>query len=315
MKFLYGYDTAHYVDITHLVFKHCIKDNVIRIPSTDASRANIFGDPFVGVLKHIIVVDNFDNHIMFAHTREVNIPIDLISEELTILTSLKGWYTKVGRFIENPEERLKQLQAQLSIEYGSFQEEFPEQMLAVRYIKQNAKVLEIGGNIGRNTMIIGSILDNPENLVTLESDPIIADQLRHNLKLNNINSHVEASALSLAPLIQSGWDTVPHTESTIPAGWKPVPTISFKKLNDKYNIQFDTLVADCEGALYYILKDDSSILTNIKLVIIENDFKDASHKEFVDNKFKESGFKRVCFQAGGWGPCYNYFYEVWQRDI
>ena len=71
---------------------------------------------------------------------------------------------------------------------------------------------------------------------------------------------------------------------------------------------------DCEGALYYILKDDSSILNNINLILIENDFNDISHKEYIDVIFKTHKFNRIYVESGGWGPCYDMFYEVWKNE-
>ena len=82
---------------------------------------------------------------------------------------------------------------------------------------------------------------------------------------------------------------------------------------NKYNINFDTLVADCEGALYYILRDEPTLLNNINLVIIENDFANLEHKQFVDEQFRSNGLKRVYVSSGGWGPCQEFFYEVWSR--
>jgi FkbM family methyltransferase len=193
-------------------------------------------------------------------------------------------------------------------------DEYPEQLLAMKFIKPENKVLEIGGNIGRNTLVIGSILNNPKNLVSLESDPDNAQILRHNLFINKIGAFVEASALSQQKLIQKGWNTIPLFESTIPEGWKEVSTITMDDLIKKYDINFDTLVADCEGALFHILKDDPSVLTNIKMIILENDFQDITEKEFVNQVFEMYGFKCIYAEAGGWGPCYNFFYEVWQKE-
>jgi hypothetical protein len=59
-------------------------------------------------------------------------------------------------------------------------------------------------------------------------------------------------------------------------------------LGKKYNIDFDTLVLDCEGAFYYILNDFPEILENIKTIFVENDYNDIEHKNFVDLKLKEA---------------------------
>jgi hypothetical protein len=80
----------------------------------------------------------------------------------------------------------------------------------------------------------------------------------------------------------------------------------------KYQLKFDTLVADCEGGLYYALRDDPDILNNMRLIITENDYPSAEHFEYVITLFKKYGFERVhhhdpaVFNSG-------YFFEVWQR--
>ena len=53
-----------------------------------------------------------------------------------------------------------------------------------------------------------------------------------NKNLNNLNFHIEPSALSKRNLIQKGWET---TESDVLLdGYTKVNTITFDKLKDKY---------------------------------------------------------------------------------
>lgn len=120
--------------------------------------------------------------------------------------------------------------------------------MAIRYLTGNEKVLEIGGNIGRNSLIIASILNNNNNnnFVTLESDGNISKQLIENRDLNNFNFYIESSALSKRKLIQKVWDTIPS--DTLQEGYNWINTITFHELKIKYNIDFDTLILDCEGA-------------------------------------------------------------------
>jgi hypothetical protein len=82
----------------------------------------------------------------------------------------------------------------------------------------------------------------------------------------------------------------------------------------KYNINFDTLIIDCEGAFYYILNDFPEILNNIKLIIMENDYDDISKKEFIDSALKGHNFKLEYFETGGKGPCFSHFFEVWKKS-
>ena len=204
-----------------------------------------------------------------------------------------------------------QIQSALRLNYGSFFEELPEQRMSVRYLTGKERVLEIGGNIGRNSLIIACLLNRQENLVTLESNLEIAAQLKENRDANQLHFHIETSALSKRRLIQKGWDTLPS--ETLQEGFSWVNTMTLDEIQTKYQIVFDTLVLDCEGAFYYILMDMPQILANINLIIMENDYTDITRKQYVDEVLTQNGFNRDYAEAGGWGPCSDYFFEVWKK--
>ena len=307
---LYGTPTQN-IDITEQSLKKCMKENVIRIPSSDFKRAFLFTDPCINVLKSILVMDgpnligHYDhNTIVYIHT-----------ETHEIFTNHKPLPENIYKLYPDYTEILKQYHSKLQLDYGSFQDEYPEQLLAVEYITGTENILEIGGNIGRNSIIMGTILNNNNNtnLVTLECCDSIAQQLIHNRNKNSLFFHVETAALSKTPMYQhtGHWQTV---KSDVPVdGHTKLNTIAFKELEDKYNITFNTLVMDCEGAFYYILKEMPEILQNIRLIIMENDYNEIEHKEYVDKCLTQSGLQRVHWEAGGWGPCFDRFYEVWKR--
>lgn len=212
-----------------------------------------------------------------------------------------------------PLNRLSIMQNKLKLHHGSFKDEFPEQLMCTHYLTGNEKVLELGGNIGRVSMIIASILSgcNNNNYVVLECDKDNAQKLEHNRNLNLFKFHVEQSALSKRPLIQKGWETI--VSDKLLEGYKPVNTITVDELNQKYKIEFDTLVIDCEGAFYYILMDMPEILNHIKIIIMENDYQNFDHKKYIDDTLRSREFKPVFSGSGGWGCCYQNFYEVWSK--
>jgi FkbM family methyltransferase len=216
---------------------------------------------------------------------------------------------------------LTKIHSQLDLLHGSLLEEYPEQLMAVRFIPSNARVLELGGNIGRNSCVIAKLLDHSRNLVTLESSPKIANQLINNRDRNELNFFVEPSALSRVPLFQNGWNTI--TGDTCPEGYFPVAMISFENLKKKYAIEFDVLVADCEGALYQILQDDQFILQNINLILIENDYANdpkGVQYHFTKQVFERNGFKLIYSEAGpsSAATLFPYtlklFYQVWAKN-
>jgi len=298
MKIFYGISDKN-IDVTEICYQKLMKNNIIYIPSGDGNRADYFTDPLKLVLKKIIIYDKNDVPIEYDDT--VKIQINTLTNDITIENN-----KQVDSAILNIHKKLK-------IKYGSFNEELPEQRMAVRYLTGSEKVLEIGGNIGRNSLIIASILNeqNNNNFVTLECDAGIARQLTENRNLNCMTFHIENSALSKRKLIQKGWDTIVSDE--LLPGYKNVNIISWEEIQQKYNIVFDTLVLDCEGAFYYILMDIPEILNNINLIIMENDYLDFSKKKYVNQILENNGFFVDYVESGGWGPCYNNFFEVWKK--
>jgi FkbM family methyltransferase len=297
MKILYGLIDNN-IDVTEICLSKMLHNNIITIPNGDSNRAKYFTDPLLNILKKIIIEIN-DNLTEYDDSYIIKINIT----DFTITTINDNDINK----------KIAILHSKLHIKHGSFKEEFPEQKMAVRYLTGNEKVLEIGGNIGRNSLIIGQILKEKGNinLVTLESDVNIAKQLQENRDLNNLNFFIESSALSKRKLIQKGWDTI--VSDTLLDGYKMVNTITLDELYAKYNIIFDTLVLDCEGAFYYILMDMPEILNSVNLIIMENDYLDITKKQYIDDVLIKNNFYIDYYESGGWGPCYNNFFEVWKK--
>ena len=223
------------------------------------------------------------------------------------------WRRRKGQRLRDPQKWLQELHKHLSLNHGEITDEYPEQVMIASHLKASDTVLEIGGNIGRASCVIAQILDDDRRLVSLESNPLHVQQLAENRDLNGFHFQIEPAALSRRSLIQTGWDTL--ASDVVLPGYFKVKTIDWATLRQKYNLIFDVLVADCEGALYYILQDEPTLLAGFKRVIMENDYHEISHKQAVDNNLKRNGFRRIYVQPGGWGPCADYFFEVWQNSV
>lgn len=297
MKILYGIAPFHSMDVTDMCTR--IKNGrIIFIPAGDCARAAIFTDPFPGTVKKIFVIFS-DIHDIKEYNEKIELNIDLSDNSIVTFSS------------DIMNDKLNDIHNKLTLHNGSFHDELPEQKMVIRALRGHEKVLELGSNIGRNSLVIASILQNSENLVTLESDPLTIERLQKNRDANNLSFRIENSALSVKKLIQQGWCTIPS--ETLLEGYKWVNTITFSDLQNKYKIIFDTLILDCEGAFYHILLDTPGILDNINLIIMENDYWDIAHKIYIDGVLKSKDFYRVYVEAGGWGPCYNNFYEIWAK--
>ena len=324
MRILYGAAPYHLMDITKVVLTHLVRNNVVILPKGDDDRAYLFTDPIPNVVKIMKYID--DNSVETIIGPEYQAYIDLekkvvyMNDVPQYIKDIYPYETDVNRTHEI-ENKLREIHSTLTLAHGNMTQEFPEQGMAMRFLTGDEKVLEIGANVGRNSLLINSILSkkNNTNFVTLESDSAIATQLKENRDLNGMNFHIEASALSKRKLIQRGWDTV-VSDSVLP-GYHSVSTITWEELCAKYKIDFDTLILDCEGAFYYILNDMPEVLNNVNLIIMENDYYTESHKTYIDNTLTERGFKRAYVQCGGW-ECRHYnkfpntymnFFEVWKK--
>jgi hypothetical protein len=181
MKILYG-TTSHSIDVTDICLTKLVRDSVIIIPSGDENRAAFFTDPLLNVLKQIFIEIN-------GTITEYDYTYDIQINTVDGTVSVKS------------KEDILKIHSKLKIKYGTFNEELPEQKMTYQYLMGHEKVLEIGGNIGRNTLVIASILKDHRNLVSMECDSSIAEQLTENRNLNQFTFHIENAALSKRKLI------------------------------------------------------------------------------------------------------------------
>lgn len=318
LKIFYGYN-QNLVDITNICYNKLLINDYIIIPSDDIIRANIFRDHIPGILKYIYIEDNNNNILRIDNYKIIkiykeennlkNIEIISINDE----KNRKIWWEETGKFIENDIERLNELHKRIKFNFGNIKDEYPEQVMSMKFIKPTDKVLELGSNIGRNTCIISHLLEDSKNFVAVETDKNTCEKLDINRKNNNFNFHIENSAISKRNLVQQNntWTTV-ISNNILPNQFL-VNKISWEELKEKYNIDFNVLVADVEGSLYYICQDEPDFFNNFNKIIMENDYNDINHKNYVDSHLVKYGFKNIYKEAGGWGPCFNCFYEVWEK--
>lgn len=299
MNISYGV-VGNYINVTYTCLKELCSNGIIIIPCGDGNRTRFFSDPVVNVHKHMLIQIANKNKLYDEHCT-IYIYLDTMTIHITgedaIVNALSNIYSR------------------LLFKHGDLYSEAPEQKMVLRYLSGDAKVLELGSNVGRNTLVIASVLSskNNNNFVTVECDKYTAECLRENRDLNNFSFHIEPAALSKRKLMQCGWETDVGEE--LKDGYNWVDTISLEELHKKYNIEFDTLVMDCEGAFYYVLMDMPEILNNINLIIMENDYCDLHKKEYVNEVLRKNKFIVHYSESGGWGPCRDFFYEVWTKCV
>ena len=194
--------------------------------------------------------------------------------------------------------------------------ELPEQQLIVEMVPPTATVLELGGNVGRASCVLASLLDDSSRLVVVEPDPTSAEKLARNRDAHDLRFHIECCAVSDQPLVQRAWQTAPLSAAT--ADWTPIATVPWRSLVDRYpHLRFDTLVVDNEGGLFLMVRDNPGLLAQFSLVVVENDYGEESHKRFVDAEAGRAGLTLVVSRPLGYPmacmPCAAVFYQAWAR--
>ena len=210
-----------------------------------------------------------------------------------------------------------QLHPQLIIPQSvSMCEELPEQLLAAEFIKPGNRVLELGTNYGRNTLLIAKLIEKHGHLDSSEQNTAMRESTKATLKKNKIHNTTLLPAISKHPLkqISQGNPLLRLDNYTVASSTKQhsnqeqVPTIP-----EPPSIHYDVLVADCEGCALPLLQENPQILKHISTILLENDYWSNYDENFdtLHNILKQAGFKSTrCLNLNS----HNCFYEVLQHN-
>ena len=193
------------------------------------------------------------------------------------------------------EENIQDVHNKLKLKHGDFNDELPEQKMILKHITGESKVIEFGPNIGRSSLIINYKLKDKTQHLCIESSKDSCDKLTENRDLNNMKFQIFNGAISNIPLYQqeqakqSAWIVSPIYNE----GSHKVNVDSLNNILEIYNIKFNTIVADCEGCIVSILKENEHILKQIKLIILEHDFNSKQDLILYNNLMKKYNFKLI----------------------
>lgn len=287
-------------DVTEICTQLLKKKNVITISNNDTIRSQYFSDQLAGVTKYVYVVK--DGH-EYEYDNTATIYISLATSTIKI---------KSEPNLSDIYFQLYDLYQQLKITYGTFDDKVPEQKMILKCFTGNETVLELGGNVGQKSLIIAKLVQ-PNHLVSLESHAFRASKLEENKNLNQFSFFVENAALSQRTLITQDFQTIPS--DVLLDGYQWVNTITWDALTTKYNLVFDTLVVNCNGAFYYVLMDTPEILTHLTLLVMTNDYDDIQQKNYVDSILAANRFYPVYVEVGGFrgGVCVQMYFEIWKK--
>jgi len=180
-----------------------------------------------------------------------------------------------------------------------------EQIQAETYITEDCVVLELGARYGTVSCVINNKLKNRSNQVSVEPDNIVWDSLEKNMKSNGCNFHLIKGVISRTPLELKQTPGEGYSNSTVKAEVSSLPNFTVEEIQTKYNLRFNTLVADCEGFLGQFFEDNPFLYDQLNLVLFEKDSPWKCDYSVILKKLKDHGFENVV----------TGFHEVWRKPV
>ena len=174
--------------------------------------------------------------------------------------------------------------------------EKPEQDLAKKYINKNDIVLELGARYGSVSCIINSRLNCKTNQVVVEPDKRVWKALERNRTANNCDFHIVKGFISKKKLDltnlnchHNGYGTTSiENENT------QISSFTLEEIMKTYDLNFNVLVADCEGFLETFFDENPDFYNNLRLIIFEADYPNKCNYKKIENNLINKGFKNIC---------------------
>lgn len=169
--------------------------------------------------------------------------------------------------------------------------EKPEQDLANQYIEENDTVFELGARYGSVSCIINSKLKCKTNQVVVEPDERVWGALEQNKHANHCEFHiikgfVSSKKMSLTAIdYYDGYGTTAVEDNS-----STIPSYTMEEINEKYNLEFNVLVADCEGFLEIFFDENPIFYDKLRLILFEADYTEKCNYDKIKNTLKEKGF-------------------------
>jgi len=169
--------------------------------------------------------------------------------------------------------------------------ETTEQLLAIKYIKPDDVVLELGARYGTVSCIVNKMLNNKNNQVSVEPDKNVWNALDLNLTNNKCNANVvkgfiSKQLLSLNENGYSGMQQIDHNTT--------IPNYTLDQIKEKYNISnFTVLIVDCEGCMESFLNENPEILSTLRLITFEEDQPHVCNYDNIKKILTQNNFYEV----------------------
>uniref|UniRef100_A0A6C0EE91 Methyltransferase FkbM domain-containing protein n=1 Tax=viral metagenome TaxID=1070528 RepID=A0A6C0EE91_9ZZZZ len=184
--------------------------------------------------------------------------------------------------------------------------EKPEQDLVDKYILENDIVLELGARYGSVSCIINSKLKNKYNQVVVEPDDRVWTALEKNKNKNNCDFNIVKGFISNKKLDLTNLDAYfdGYGATFLENDNTKISSYTLKEIEEKYKLNFNVLIADCEGFLEVFFDENPDFYDKLRLIIFEEDYPEKCDYNKIKNTLREKQFN--CIIDG--------FHNVWLKS-
>lgn len=169
-------------------------------------------------------------------------------------------------------------------------------------LSPNDVVLDLGASLGVTSCVIASLLNNSENLVSVEANPTLIENIKYNRDLNNFNFKIKNAAASHNNrVVNFNYNGLSlsgsilrkkHLESNEIAWGKynsvEMTTTTPLDLEDEFGKKFTFLSCDIEGEEYDLLHNMFEYFKNFNGMVVEFHESDNSsdfNREYIHSKY------------------------------
>ena len=179
--------------------------------------------------------------------------------------------------------------------------EIIEQQFADKYVSPTATVLELGARYGTVSCIINKKLLNKQNQVSVEPDNRVWAALENNMRQNDCSFNILYGFISNTPLTLSNVDFYNgYGTQSIKDISSSIPFYTLEKVEDTFNLRFDTLVADCEGFLEEFFDQNPRLYSSLSTIILEADNGNICNYQKLFTEFENNNFRLIDSHVGYW---------------
>jgi FkbM family methyltransferase len=168
-----------------------------------------------------------------------------------------------------------------------------EQKQAFSYVPEDGTVLELGARYGTVSCVINFKLKNKTRQVSVEPDLRVLSALYKNKELHQsqfiiFNGVISNVNMKLCQDNNNGYGNYcTKTEESF------ITKITLQKLIEQTGLNFDVLVADCEGFLEQFFDENWDYINNFKVIMYERDYPHRCNYNKIENYLTSLGFKCV----------------------